>query len=690
VKARFQSRFSFSLQSFPKVASVTAMLVGGLVLAGWALDITTLTNVLPSLAAMNANTALAFILAGISLGLRRVECEPSVMANRDRRVAQFCAFAVMLVGLLTLAEHVFGWDLGIDQLLFRESLGAIGASSPGRMAPNAAFNFVLVGIALLLLDAKTRRVYRPAQLLTLTVGFASMVALTGYAYGSSSFYGVSPYTKAAVHTAAIFVVLCVGIFSARPDSWLMTILASDSAGGFMARRFLPAALFLPLVLGLLRQVGQRVGLYDTEYGLALFAVSNIVLLAVLILWSANLLFRVDTERRQAEESRRAIEEKFRAVTETANDAIVSADSQGNISYFNRAAGRMFDHAAADMLGKPLTVLMPERFHDPHRQGLARFLLTGEPHVIGKTLELAGKRKDGSEFPIEISLANWKAGEQTFFTAVIRDISDRKRAEKALEQQAVELARSNAELAATNKELEAFTYSASHDLRAPLRHMDGYSKILMEEFGAQLDSDAQHCLQRIQKGAQQMGRLVDDLLNLGRMGRQAVSPQPTALKSLVLEVLTGLKPETPDREIEWRIGDLPVVECDPGLMKLVFANLLSNAIKFTRPQKHTIIEVGQMTAEGQPVIFVRDNGIGFNMRYVDKLFGIFQRLHRQEEFEGTGVGLANVQRIIQKHGGRVWAEAEPYKGATFYFTVAGPAAQEPEIATERGEAWQTMR
>src|SRR5712692_6561409 len=691
MRAQSDSRFSFSLLSLPKLASVTAVLVGGLVLAGWALDITTLTSVLPSFVTMKVNVALAFILAGLSLWLLRVEVGLSLIANRHRHVAQFCAVTVLLVGLLTLTEYLFGWELSIDQLLFREGLRAIGTSSPGRMAPNTAFNIILVGVALLLLDVKTRHGHRPAQLLALAGGLGSMVALTGYAYGSTSFYGGSSATKVAVHAAATFVVLYVGIFAARPDSWLMTILMSDSAGGLMARRLLPAALFLPFLLGWLRLVGQRAGLYDTEYGMALFALSNILLLTVLILWSANLLFRAETERRRAEESRRAIEEKFRAVAETANDAIVSADSRGNISYFNKAAERTFGYPAADVLGKPLTVLMPEPFHDAHQRGLARFLSTGEAHVIGKTIELTGKRKDGSEFPLELSLATWKAPEGIFFTAMIRDVTERKRTEEILERNRAELARSNAELTGANKELEAFTYSVSHDLRAPLRHVDGFSKILLDEFAPQLDSNAQHCLQRIQEGVRQMGRLVDDLLNLGRVGRQVLNRQPIALKSAVLEVLAELKPETTGREIEWRIGDLPVVQCDPGLMKLVFANLLSNAIKFTRPQKCAVIEVGQMTVEGQPAIFVRDNGIGFNMRYVDKLFGIFQRLHRQEDFEGTGVGLANVQRIIHKHGGRVWAEAEPYKGATFFFTLAGTAMAEPETnASVRGGAWQQTR
>ncbi len=395
-----------------------------------------------------------------------------------------------------------------------------------------------------------------------------------------------------------------------------------------------------------------------------------------------------TEHKLAEELQRASEERFRAVAETANDAIVSADPRGNITYFNRSAELIFGYSAAEVLGKPLTLLMPERFHDAHRRGLERFLSTGEPRVIGKKVEMAGRRKDGSEFPLELALARWRASGGIFFTGMICDITERKLAEEALALQAAELSRSNTELAAANKELDAFSYSVSHDLRAPLRQIDGFSRILVEEFGPQLNSQARHCLERIQHGVQKMGHLVDDLLNLGRVGRKTLNRCRTPLNALIEEVLTELKSEIEGRQIEWQIGELPVVECDPGLMKQVILNLLSNAVKFTRHQEGAVIQIDQMMVEGQPAFFVRDNGVGFNMRHADKLFGIFQRLHRQEDFEGTGVGLANVQRIIHKHGGRIWAEAVPYKGATFYFTIGVPERSESEnSATKGGGAWR---
>jgi len=232
----------------------------------------------------------------------------------------------------------------------------------------------------------------------------------------------------------------------------------------------------------------------------------------------------------------------------------------------------------------------------------------------------------------------------------------------------ETRRVNTELANSNRELEAFTYSVSHDLRAPLRHISGFSKLLSEEFGATLPAEAQHHVARIEEGTRRMGMLVDDLLNLARVGRKDLNLQVTGLRTLVEESIQELKADASGREIEWKVGPLFYVECDAGLMKQVFQNLLSNSLKFTRPRARAVIEIGQQGENENQAIYVRDNGVGFSMKYADKLFGVFQRLHRTEDFEGTGVGLATVQRIIQKHGGRIWAEGKLDRGATFYFTL----------------------
>jgi two-component system sensor histidine kinase/response regulator len=229
----------------------------------------------------------------------------------------------------------------------------------------------------------------------------------------------------------------------------------------------------------------------------------------------------------------------------------------------------------------------------------------------------------------------------------------------------------AELEATNKELDAFSFSVSHDLRAPLRAVHAFSNILLEEHAAEMSGEAQRLLTHVMTNAQHMERLVEGLLRLSRLGRQPLSQETVDIAALVRDVLDEQQREQGDRSVEVRLGDLPACLGDLSLLKQVFVNLLSNAFKFTCKKGDAVVEVGSRAGESGPVYFVRDNGAGFDMTYADRLFGVFQRLHRAEDFEGTGIGLSIVQRIVQRHSGRIWAEAEPDRGATFLFTLPAP-------------------
>jgi PAS domain S-box-containing protein len=250
--------------------------------------------------------------------------------------------------------------------------------------------------------------------------------------------------------------------------------------------------------------------------------------------------------------------------------------------------------------------------------------------------------------------------------ISRDITQRKAAEQALQI-------ANSKLEAANKELEAFAYSVSHDLRAPLRAIDGFSSIVMEEHAAHLPPETQRYLSLIRKNTQQMGMLIDDLLAFSRLGRHPLNLQEVAPAALLKQVIEDLLLHEKSRRVDWVLGDLPACRADPALLRQVFVNLLSNALKYTRQREVTRIEVGALNGDrpdSGPTYFVKDNGVGFQMEYYEKLFGVFQRLHRAEDYEGTGVGLAIVQRIVHRHGGQVWAEAEVDQGATFYFTLGG--------------------
>jgi PAS domain S-box-containing protein len=349
--------------------------------------------------------------------------------------------------------------------------------------------------------------------------------------------------------------------------------------------------------------------------------------------------------------------------------VMARDLDDHIILWNTGMQKMYGWTKKEALGKLAHQLLRTEF--PQSQDDVRKELFEQGSWEGELI-LYGKGGQRLIVASQWVLHRDSAGRPAAILEINNNITERKYAEEQILHLNTELEQRvqdrTAQLTAANKELEAFTYSVAHDLRAPLRHIDAFTRILNEDYATSLPPEAQRYLENICKGSRNMSRLVDDLLNLARVGRQELRRQTTSLTALVGEVLTDLKRETVGRNIEWNVQPLPDVEGDAGLLKQVFANLLANAAKYTRPCEIAIVDIGSTEMNGDVTIFIRDNGVGFNMKYADKLFGVFQRLHRAEEFEGTGVGLATVERIIRRHGGKVWAESVVGKGATFYFTL----------------------
>jgi PAS domain S-box-containing protein len=377
------------------------------------------------------------------------------------------------------------------------------------------------------------------------------------------------------------------------------------------------------------------------------------------------------QRREAEQAR----DRLISVLEATPDLVGTSDPEGNITYINRAGRKMIgwgDRALADL-------------HIPqvHPQWAARVVFEeGIPTAIrdgawaGETAVLA---PDGGEIPVsQVILSHRDAqGGVAYLSTIVRDISDRKRAEDEIRQLNTELERRvqarTTELVATNQELEAFAYSVSHDLRAPLRAVDGFSLALLEDYADKLDAAGRNYLERVRGGAQHMGRLIDDLLKLSRVTRTPLQPAAVDLSAIARDVAAHLREQSPGREARIDIAGGLNARGDPGLLRIVLENLLGNAWKYTSKTADARISFDAEQRDGEMVFRVRDNGTGFDMAHAGKLFGAFQRLHHRDEFEGTGIGLATVQRIIQRHGGRVWATAEPGRGACFYFTLRSAAA-----------------
>ncbi len=383
--------------------------------------------------------------------------------------------------------------------------------------------------------------------------------------------------------------------------------------------------------------------------------------------------RRDVQQKQSEE-------EINRLFTLSQDMLCIAGFDGYFKKLNPAWEKALGYTLAELMAKPYAEFLHPDDRDVTRAEADK-LAAGQLTIA---FQNRYRCQDGSYK--WLSWNSYPIPEEQLIYGSARDITTLKEGEEQIHKLNVTLEKQVLELDETNKELEAFTYSVSHDLRAPLRHIDGFSRILEDDWRNELDSSAQHYLQRIRDGARHMGQLVDDLLSLSRVSRQELRRQVTGMNSLVQEVQAELRTDTEGRNIEWQVANLPFTDCDPVLMKQVFANLLSNAVKYTRPREQAVIEVGVLPSDAEPVLFVRDNGVGFSMKYADKLFGVFQRLHRQEDFEGTGVGLATVQRILHKHGGRIWVEAELDRGACFYFTLGAVERDVPHpTATPAGVA-----
>ncbi len=375
-----------------------------------------------------------------------------------------------------------------------------------------------------------------------------------------------------------------------------------------------------------------------------------------------------TERKQAEQTLAQERNLLRTLIDLLPETVFVKDTESRFLVANQGVAAVMGADSPEaLLGKSDFDFYAREIATPFYEDEQQVIASGEP-MLNKTEYNRNSLGEERWFLTTKAPFRNSDGEIIGIVGAGRDITERRQTEEKIRQLNEALAHRAQELEIANKELEAFTYSVSHDLRAPLRAMDGFSRIVMDDYAPQLPPDAQRYLQLVRDNAQQMGDLINGLLMLSRLGRQPLQTQPVAPAALARQAFDSLRLEMENRQVEITIAELPDAQADAALLRQVFANLLQNALKFTRKREITTIEVGHIVVDNQPIFYIKDNGVGFDMRYTDKLFGVFQRMHRAEDFEGTGIGLATVQRIIHRHGGRVWAEGEVDRGATFYFTL----------------------
>lgn len=369
--------------------------------------------------------------------------------------------------------------------------------------------------------------------------------------------------------------------------------------------------------------------------------------------------------REIEESRIG----YKRIVEIAQEGIWETDKNFNTVFVNARMAEMLGYTVEEILSVPTKTFIAEEA----LQNVSE-LQQRRSRGVREQFEMPFRRKDGSKIITLVSSAPYidEHGEYQGSLAMLADITERKHADEQIRRLNTELeervAARTAQLTAVNRELEAFSYSVSHDLRAPLRALDGFSQILVEDYSDRLDEEGLKYLHRIRAGSQRMGQLIDSLLQLSRLTRVEMQNERVNLSEIANSIRTDLMEQHPERKVDFRIENELIVSGDERLLRAAVTNLLNNAWKFTRTRTNPCIEFGRTSQSGEIVYFVRDNGVGFDMTYANKLFGAFQRLHGFDEFEGTGIGLATVERIIHRHRGRIWADAAVDQGATFYFTV----------------------
>jgi PAS domain S-box-containing protein len=647
------------VRALPGVAAVLVVVVGAVVVAGWALRLPLLTRMVPWLPAMMPNTAVAFVLSGLSLWL----VGPQPASRWRRRAGQGLALVVALAGVVVLGQYLTGWPLGLDHWVFGDQLADFEMRFPGRPSPHTALAFVLVGLALALLDADRDRGYRPALVLAPLSAAVALVALVGYGYQVRYLYGLSPVSGMALHTAVAFLMLNAGLLACRPDRQPTRTFLAAGPGGLLARRLVPALVLAPLGVGGLMLVGERGGLFEPAFGTALTTVAMLAILTGLVAVTVQDLERTEAARRLVQQELLEAEQRFRQVTDAATDAIVSADSDGVLHTWNRGAERMFGWRAEEVIGGPLTVIIPQRLRARHEQGLARVRQSGHSQLAGSVVELAGLRRDGTEFPIELSIGMWETKAGLRFSGVLRDITSRKQAEQALEaaKQAAEQA---------NQAKSEHLARMSHELRTPLNAILGFAQLLELD---DLNDDQRDSLRHILSGARHLLALINEVLDIAAIeaGRLQLAPERVDMGELIGEAVSLIRPLADQHGIVLVNPAQPCtaqVVADRRRLKQILLNLLSNAVKYNRPGGSVGLACTQRSG-GRVRVGVADSGPGIPPDKLERLFVPFERLGSESTgVEGTGLGLALARRLAEAMGGSVELTSTVGRGSTFWLEL----------------------
>jgi signal transduction histidine kinase len=635
-------------------------------LCGWAFSFPALRSLIPGAVQMKVNTALALLLAGIALTLVRRQ------SSMAQKTALVLACAVAAIGAATLSEYLFGWRLDIDQLFIDDTANAYNPV-PGRMSPMTAVAFIAAGIALASMARRAlRSITVPATAALLAIG---CISLLGYLWKAGEVITDRWLPPVALNTAVCLVLLGIAILLSLPRS-----SAKRSAMGRDLRRveikvlaaFLVALALLILAGGYTYTTSVAFAdsvewvAHTQEVRVSLAELSGSMANAELA--QRDFLLTADQGRREGFESliddgAERLESLAQLVADNpsqlANLAVLRAAVTRRIDVM-RGAFTAFDHFGV-AAARAVVAVARRTNANTDIPALVKRMDEAEVRLLSERQAASAHNRVVTFISLVLTLAL----AAMLFMALFRGIRSEMKVRENLE---LELQAKAKQLEESNQELESFSYSVSHDLRAPLRAIDGFALMMEEDYLDRLDAEGRRFLTVIRENTKRMGALVDDLLAFSRLGRQAVSKSPVNMEALVREVLDEALRDHKGTPPLVQIEQLPTANADRGLLRQVWVNLISNALKYGSKSAQPTITVSGQRSSTECAYVIRDNGVGFSMEYVEKLFGVFQRLHRADEFEGSGVGLAIVHRIVSRHGGRIWAEGAINQGAIFSFAL----------------------
>jgi PAS domain S-box-containing protein len=638
------------------VCATFTLVIGALAITGWLTGQLQLASIAEGLPPTKANAALAFVLLAAAMLLHAGSHD-----GRRAAVGTGLAIAAGCIGLATFAEYATGVNLGIDELLVVDRSGVV--RDPGRMAFLATVAIsMMAGSAVLYGRGGSAGHLR--WLLALGTFIAGYFSILGLSFGALEFataFGLGPQIglPAALSAGALGLA---GLACCHPPS-PTSILFSSTPGARLARVVVVAGVVGLPAVGWFSRLGQDAGLFTPEFGDVVMVATSGIVVAIVGLWAGTWADRGQQAEKLTLDQTSESEDRYRGLLEAAPDAMVVVNGVGEIVLLNLQAEKQFGYHRDELVGQAVTNIIPEGFAERLIADDLRSTEAALAQVIGTGIELVARRKDGAEFPIEIMLSPLKGAEEILVTAAIRDISARKDAEASLLQKVEELARSN-------EELGQFAYIVSHDLQEPLRMVASYTQLLSKRYRGRLDSDADEFIAFAVDGADRMQRLIEDLLAYSRVGTRGTDLLDASSEAALRQALINLRHSIEESGVLVTHDPLPAVLADETQLIQLFQNLVGNAIKYRRPGVPRVHITAARDGEKRWIFAVTDNGLGIDPQYFDRIFGVFQRLHKREEYAGTGIGLAICKKIVERHGGSISVESQPGQGSTFRFSLAG--------------------